>query len=209
MRAGVCRCLWWSSQEELAENRAEIARLQAQNASLLDQVDFFRSLVGDSYRRTFTSTSPDGMDGATAVAPAQPVARVPLRHGAAAAGTGKFGMAVLAVVLACALCALPGMGPDGGVGGATSASGARGLMSNEHMVAPNTATPVLPSSVLWSPSAAITVAIQALGLQSLAHTVLSHLVALGIVALLLVATKRSNVLAPLLRMGERAGLPAR
>ena len=45
------------SQEELAENRAEIARLQAHSSSLLEQVEFLRSLVGDSYHRNVSPPS--------------------------------------------------------------------------------------------------------------------------------------------------------
>lgn len=178
-------------QEELTESRAEIARLRAENMSLRDQVDFFRNLVGDSYRRTLGAAVTD----ASAQAPAQPgqpsTPRAMHRPVASNGGMGKLGLAVVVMAFACALCALPGT--DTGMGGTLGASsGSRGLMSNDPAALQTAAfaAPALPSTVLWSPTTAMSFAIQAFGVPQLARTVLSHVVSVGVVLLLVVMVKR-------------------
>jgi hypothetical protein len=99
-------------------------------------------------------------------------------------------MAVLVVAVACMLCALPGMGSlDGGVvagAGGAAAAGGRGLMSEGGVVAAAAPAPGAPPALLsrpvWSPSAAIALAVHASG-------ALSHVVAagLGVAVLVLLA----------------------
>jgi hypothetical protein len=166
-------------------------------------VDFFRGLVGESYRASVVTSGLEAPPSRSARACTEsdamgrgdgPAMAPPPRAFRAVAGGGGMGtMAVLVVAVACALCMLPGMGPGGMEGGAGMGPGVgpggRGLMSDVPMVpmgggggggsgAGGGAAAYL-SSAVWSPSAAIAHALHASG-------ALSHVVALGLGAALLV-----------------------
>jgi hypothetical protein len=176
-------------QDEVRQRDEVVASLRAENSTLRDQVEFFRGLLGESYRTTgscSTAVQQEGVghDG---------------REGRAGAAVPVQGVVVMAVVLVCAFCFMPSWSSAGGV----LSAGFSRIVPHGH--APSgrvlssdiTMTPVVPSveampvpALLWSPSAAIALVLHAMGVQDAAQALLAHVIGLSTVAVVALVAGR-------------------
>lgn len=182
----------------VAAREDEVLRLRMENRSLSEQVAFFRSVIGSK----LGSHDLPGMLASPA-APSRPIAT---------------GVVCLTIVLAMAVCVFPG-GPaaawtHGAAAGVPSgaAFGAGRVLLNQpgsvmtEAVVPGAAPPV--PALLWSPTAALTMALVSAGWQDSARWVLSHGLAVAVaIAALLLARRSAKQEAPVVHVLPQASQP--